>query len=157
MTFIMQKIPEVANIFIDDLPIKGPTTQYLDKEGQPETFPENPEIRRFIWKHTQDVHRIMHHIKCAGVTFSPKKTQICRQVVIVGYECTPEGRIPKDDRITEVVEWSISTTPKEVRGSLGLCGIVWIWIENYSKLVRPLTVKMQNLYRMKEEMKPLRH
>jgi hypothetical protein len=49
MTFIMQgEILEVANIFIDDLPIKGPTTQYLDKEGQPETLSKNPGIRRFI-------------------------------------------------------------------------------------------------------------
>jgi hypothetical protein len=27
---MQEEIPEVANIFIDDLPIKGPTTQYLD-------------------------------------------------------------------------------------------------------------------------------
>ena len=79
MTFILQEeIPEVANIFIDDLPIKGPRTQYLNKHGNPETLPENPGIRRFIWEHANDVHRIMHQIKCAGETFSPKKTQICR-------------------------------------------------------------------------------
>jgi hypothetical protein len=64
----------------------------------------------------------MHHIKCAGATFSPKKTQICRQeVVIVGYKCTPEGRIPEDDRIAK---WPILTTLKEVRGFLELCGTV---------------------------------
>jgi hypothetical protein len=45
---MQEEIPDVANIFIDDLPIKGPTSQYLDKEGQPETLPENPGIRRFI-------------------------------------------------------------------------------------------------------------
>jgi hypothetical protein len=78
MTFILQdEIPDVANIFIDDLPIKGPATQYLDRHGNPETLAENPGIRRFIWEHAQDVHRIMHRIKCAGATFSPKKTQIC--------------------------------------------------------------------------------
>jgi hypothetical protein len=34
MTFILQdEIPDVANIFIDDLPIKGPATQYLDRHG----------------------------------------------------------------------------------------------------------------------------
>jgi hypothetical protein len=50
MTFIMQEeIPEVANIFIDDLPIKGLTTQYLDKEGQPETLPEKSGIRRSLY------------------------------------------------------------------------------------------------------------
>jgi hypothetical protein len=141
MTFIMQdEIPDKANIFIDDLPIKGPKTQYLDQEGNPETLPENPGIRRFIWEHAQDVHRIMHRIKCAGATFSPKKTQICRPaVIIVGHKCSAEGRVPEDDRVSKIMNWPVLTSTKEVRGFLGLCGTVRIWIENYSKLVRPLT------------------
>ena len=37
MVMVLQdEIPHTANIFIDDLPIKGPATQYLDKEGKPE-------------------------------------------------------------------------------------------------------------------------
>jgi hypothetical protein len=45
MTFILQdEIPHTANIFIDDLPIKGPTTQYPDEHGNPETLPDNPGI-----------------------------------------------------------------------------------------------------------------
>ena len=78
MAFILQdEIPHIANIFIDDLPIKGPKTKYLDKNGMPETIPGNPEIRHFIWEHAVDVHRVMHRIKCAGASFTPKKTQIC--------------------------------------------------------------------------------
>jgi hypothetical protein len=78
MVFILHdEIPHVANIFIDDLPIKGPRTQYLDKDGNPETIPGNHQIRRFIWEHALDVHRIMHRVKCAGGTFSGTKTQIC--------------------------------------------------------------------------------
>ncbi len=39
MTFILQEeIPHVANIFIDDLPIKGPQTRYLDANGNPATM-----------------------------------------------------------------------------------------------------------------------
>lgn len=61
MVFILQdEVPHVANIFIDDLPIKGPTTQYLDKDGNPKTIPENPGIWQFIWEHANDVHHIMH-------------------------------------------------------------------------------------------------
>lgn len=79
MTFVLQaEIPEVANIFIDDLPIKGPTHCYLDENGNTETLPENPGIRRFIWEHAQDVHRIMHCVRHAGATFSPKKMQLCK-------------------------------------------------------------------------------
>jgi transposase InsO family protein len=141
MTFILQdEIPHVANIFIDDLPIKGPKSQYLDQQGNPETLRENPGIRRFIWEHAQDVHRVMHRIKHAGATFSPKKSQICRpEVVIVGQKCTPQGRLPDDDRVKKILNWPVLKTVKEVRGFLGLCGTVRIWIKNYSELARPLT------------------
>ena len=140
MTFILQdEIPEVANIFIDDLPIKGPKSQYLDKNGKPEVLFENSGIRRFIWEHAMDVHHIMHRIHCAGATFSPKKTQICRQkVVIVGQKCTPEGRSPDDERIAKILKWPPLTTVKEVRGFLGLCGTVRIWIKDFSHIARPL-------------------
>jgi hypothetical protein len=54
------EIPHTANIFIDDLPIKGPATQYLDEHGKPEVIPDNPGIRRFVWEHAQDIHRVLH-------------------------------------------------------------------------------------------------
>jgi transposase InsO family protein len=140
MVFILQdEIPHTANIFIDDLPIKGPASRYLDKDGKPETLAENPGIRRFIWEHAVDVNRIMHRIKEAGATFSAKKTQICRsEVLIIGQKCTPEGRLPDDSKVEKILNWPPLATPKEARGFLGLCGTVRIWIKNYSELARPL-------------------
>ena len=141
MTFILQdEIPHTANIFIDDLPIKGPSTIYPDADGDPEVLPENPGIRRYIWEHAQDVHRIMHRIGHAGAKFSPKKAQVCRpEVVIVGQKCTEDGRLPDEERVSKILNWPPLTTPKEVRGFLGLCGTVRIWIKDYSALARPLT------------------
>jgi len=141
MAFLLHdEIPDVANIFIDDLPIKGPVSQYLDKEGKPEVVKENPGIRRFIWEHAQDVHRVMHRVGCAGATFAAGKSQICRQeVIILGQKCTPEGRLPEDSKVIKIINWPPLRTPKEVRGFLGLCGTVRIWIRNYSQLARPLT------------------
>lgn len=141
MTFILQdEIPDKANIFIDDLPVKGPKTQYLDDNGNPETLVGNPGIRRFIWEHAQDVHRIMHRVDHAGATFAPKKVQVCRpEVVIVGQKCTPDGRAPDETKIEKIMKWPPLRTVKDVRGFLGLCGTVRIWIRNYSALARPLT------------------
>jgi len=141
MVFILQdEIPHVANIFIDDLPIKGPASQYLNEDGKPETLPENPGIRRFIWEHAVDVNRIMHRIKQSGATFSAKKTQICRpEVVIIGQKCTPEGRLPDEEKVAKIRNWPRLTTTKEARGFMGLCGTVRIWIRNYSHLARPIT------------------
>jgi hypothetical protein len=141
MSFILQEeIPDVANIFIDDLPIRGPATQYLNEEGIPEVLAENTGIRRFIWEHAKDVHRVMHRVKCAGGTFAAAKSQICKpEVVILGQKCTPEGRLPEDSKVSKILKWPPLTTPKEARAFLGLCGTVRIWIKNYSQLARPLT------------------
>lgn len=141
MVFIIQpEIPDTANIFIDDLPIKGPKTQYLDGQGKPEVLPDNPGIRRFIWEHAVDVNRVMHRIKESGATFSAKKIQMCKpEVVIIGQKCTPEGRLPEDDKVAKILNWPPLKTPKDARGFLGLCGGVRIWIKDYSLLARPLT------------------
>jgi hypothetical protein len=52
VTFILQaEIPDVTIPYIDDLPIKGPTTMYQKVDGSYETIPENPGIRRFVSEH----------------------------------------------------------------------------------------------------------
>ena len=61
MVFILQEeIPDIADVFIDDIPIKGPRSCYLDSEGKEETIPENPGIRRYIWEHLNDLHCVLH-------------------------------------------------------------------------------------------------
>lgn len=56
MSFILKdEIPHIADVFIDDLPIKGPTSRYKDEDGNPEVMAENAEIRQFIWEHLTDV------------------------------------------------------------------------------------------------------
>jgi hypothetical protein len=141
MTFILRpEIPDVANVFIDDVPIKGPVTRYKDKDGTPEALSENPGIRRFVWEHINDLHRILHRIGHAGGTVSHKKMQLCKEeVVILGQKCNSEGRLPEDSKVAKILNWPPPRNVKEVRGFLGLCGTVRIWIKNYSEKARPLT------------------
>jgi hypothetical protein len=117
MLFILQdEIPDVAHIFIDDLPIKGPVSAYLDRDGQPEKHPLNPGIRRFILEHAVDVHRVMHRVKHSGATVSPSKTQIGRpEVLIVGQKCNAQGRLPDDDKVHKIQNWPVLTTPQEAK------------------------------------------
>jgi hypothetical protein len=140
MMFILQdEVPEVAGVFIDDVPIKGPATKYLRSDGTEETLPQNPGIRRYIWEHLNDVHRILHRIGQAGGTVSAKKMQLCQaEVEIVGHHCSADGREPADDRAEKIVTWPTPINLKEVRGFLGLCGTVRIWIKDYSQIARPL-------------------
>ena len=140
-SFVLQdEIPHVANVFIDDLPIKGPKSIYPDDEGNPQVLEENSGIRRFIWEHAVDVHRVMHRIKHVGATFSATKIQICLpDVLIVGQRCVPDGRLPDTEKVSKILNWPIPTTVKEARGFMGLCGTVRIWILGFSTLARPIT------------------
>lgn len=140
MLFILQdEIPDVANIFIDDCAIKGPNTNYPDKDGKPETIPENSGIRRFIWEHAQDVHRVLHRVGHAGGTFSGKKTQCSRpSALILGQICSKDGRSPDEGKIKKIQDWPIPKNIHHVRQFLGLCGTVRIWIRDYSHITAPL-------------------
>ena len=140
MMFILQdEVPDVAGVFIDDVPIKGPATKYLRPDGKEETIPENPGIRKYIWEHLNDVHRILHRIGEAGGTVSAKKMQLCQaEVEIVGHKCSADGRQPVDCRAKKIETWPVPADLKEVRGFLGLCGTVRIWIQDFSLLARPL-------------------
>jgi len=52
MVFILRdEIPDPANIFIDDLPIKGPASTYPDQNGIQRCFWRIQELGEFIWEH----------------------------------------------------------------------------------------------------------
>ena len=140
MTFILQaEIPDVAGVFIDDIPIKGPEIRYVMEDGTEQTLRRNPGIRRFIWEHISDLHRILHRIGEAGGTVSGKKMQLCQpEVEIVGQKCSSKGREPTDAKVQKIWDWPRPKNVTQVRGFLGLCGTVRIWIENFSMIARPL-------------------
>ena len=64
VTHILQpEIPHTAVPYIDDVPVKGPTSHYILPNGNFETIPENTRIHRFIWEHFQGVNRVVQHMK----------------------------------------------------------------------------------------------
>ena len=101
VTFILEpEIPHVAWPFIDDCSIKGPVSRYETGNSMYETLADNPGIRKFIWQHLSDVHRILHRLRCAGATVSAKKLFIAvPEVVILGHKCNYEGRVLDDSKI----------------------------------------------------------
>jgi hypothetical protein len=133
------EIPQWTQPFADDVPIKGPKTRYELPGGRFETIPGNPGIRRFVWEHLQTTHRIIQRAKSYGVTFSGKKAFIgVPQADILGHLCTYEGRIPDPSRIQVIRDWPIPTNVSEVRAFLGTCGVLRIFIRNYTLIARPL-------------------
>ena len=133
------EIPHCTQPFADDVPIKGPTTRYERPDGTFETIPENSGIRRFVWEHFLSVHRIIQRVKTYGATFSGKKAFIgVPRAEILGHICAYEGRVADPSRIQAIQDWPIPTNVSEVRAFLGTCGVLRIFIRNYTLVARPL-------------------
>jgi hypothetical protein len=145
VTFILEpEIPHVAWPFVDDCSIKGPASRFETEDGGYKVIPENPGIRKFIWQHLNNVHRILHRLGCAGATVSATKLFVAvPEVIILGHKCNYEGCVPDDSKIARIRDWPPCKKLSDICGFLGLAGYMCIWIKNYSAIARPLVNLMQ--------------
>jgi hypothetical protein len=140
VTFILQaEIPHVTIPYIDDVPIKGPTTMYQKFNDSYETIPENPGIRRFVWEHFENLNRVVQRMKYCGGTFSGPKLYLCvPEIFVLGHRCTPEGQLPDESRVSAIQKWGPCQSLSEVRAFLGTVEVVQIFIKNFSLHAYPL-------------------
>jgi hypothetical protein len=140
ITFILQaKIPHVTIPYIDNIPIKGPTTTYQKVDNSYETIPENPGIPRFVWEHFENLNRVVQRMKYCGRMFSGPKLYLCvPEIFILGHRCTLEGRLPDESRVSVIQKWGPCQSLFKVRAFLGMVGVVWIFIKNFSLRAHPL-------------------
>ena len=64
------EVPHITVPFINDVPIKGPDTNYRNPNGLYKVLRENPNIRCFIWEHFQNVNRVVCY-EVDTIFFSP--------------------------------------------------------------------------------------
>lgn len=92
-----------------------------------------------MWEHLQNVNRVLQRIGNVGGTFSGKKAYLCvPEVVVVGHRCTYEGRVPEESRVQKIKDWPRCETVTNVRGFLGTCGLVRMFVKDFGKMARPL-------------------
>ncbi|KAJ1304034.1 hypothetical protein OPQ81_008442 [Rhizoctonia solani] len=129
MTFILQaEIPDLVAVFVDDCAVKGPKTHYELGDSY-EVLDANPGIRRFIWEHAQDVHRVLHRIGHAGATVSAPKLQLAiSECHLLGSVCMYDGRVPDESKVSKICNWPECQTISDVRAFLGTCGVIRAWI-----------------------------
>jgi RNase H-like domain found in reverse transcriptase len=147
VTHILQpEIPHVTVPFIDDVPIKGPDSDYRQPDGSFEMIAENPGIHRFIWEHFQNVNRVVQRMKYSGGTFSGFKAILCAQEFnVVGHRCTPRGRILDDSFIAKISVWGPCRDLSDVHAFLGTVGVLHIFIRNLSHRAHALTMLTRKL------------
>ena len=127
------EMPDITVPYIDDVPIKGPRSDYKDADGHYETIPENSGIRRFVWEHMQGLNRVVQHMKYSGGTFSGFKSVLCaRETTVLGHRCTPEGRLPNLSQVAKIVNWGALNDLTDVRAFLGTLGVCRMFIRNFA-------------------------
>ncbi|KAL5501135.1 hypothetical protein ACEPAH_9522 [Sanghuangporus vaninii] len=136
ITFVLKdEIPHVCIPYIDDILVKGPKSRYELGAGAYETIPGNPNIRRFIWEHLNDVNCVLQHLKVVSATVSGKKLVIAApEVVIVGHTCNYSGRVPATSRIEAIIDWPPPQDVHDVRAFLGTAGVLRHFVKDYARL-----------------------
>jgi len=62
------------------------------------------------------------------------------EVVAVGHYCTYKECYPEDQKVQKILDWPDCNTLTEVRGFLGVCSVIQIWVKDFTKHMRPLVV-----------------
>jgi hypothetical protein len=140
--FILQhEILDYTLPFVDDVPVKSVKTRYQRMDGSYETIPTNSGIRRFIWEHCIILNCILQRLENVGATVSMTKFVLAvPTTIIAGHKCTFEGRVPEDSKVQKIRDWPEPKNATHVRGFLGTCGVLHIFICNFSCITCPLIV-----------------
>ena len=130
---LQEEIPHVTVPYIDDVPVRGPASRYIQHNGEPETIPDNPGIRRFVWEHFQDLNRVVQRMKYSGGTFSGFKSTLCAaEITVLGHRCTIDGRLPDQSRLEKIVNWGPCKDLTDVRAFVGTIGVCRLFIKNFA-------------------------
>src|ERR1700753_3031656 len=141
VTFILRdEIPHVSIPYIDDVPVRGPGSRYKRQDGTYEMIPQNSGIRRFVWEHFQNLHRVTQRLGYSGLTVSGHKAVLCKdEFMVVGHLCSFEGRKPSTDRIGVILRWPPLEDASQVRQFLGVVVGLKMYIEGWTLVSPPLT------------------
>ena len=86
-----------------------------------------------------DVNCILHQFKHSGATISGKKLFLgVPELTVVGHCYTLVGHVPDESKVNKIVNWPPCETVSDVRGFLGTCGVVRMFVEDFAEISRPL-------------------
>lgn len=130
-------IPHDCDVYLDDIPVKGPRTRYKEQETI-------PGVRRFVFEHLQKLDRTLFNLETAGLTISPLKSQFCVPAIkVVGYVCDIEGRHPETAKVIKILDGPLVLTPMRLVPLLEL----WCIIDNGSEILPSLPLLYTDCYR----------
>ncbi|GBG85175.1 hypothetical protein CBR_g39740 [Chara braunii] len=126
MIRVMQTVsPHITQPYIDDLAVKGPKEKEEDEV--------QPGVRCFVWRHIQDLDRVLGLLEEHNLTASGPKSKHCmREATILGFVCNEKGRKPDVKKTDKILEWPVPfQTITDVRSFLGTCGFWRSFVKDF--------------------------
>ncbi|GBG61381.1 hypothetical protein CBR_g20412 [Chara braunii] len=127
MNRAMQSVsPHITQPYIDDLAVKGLAVKESDEVS--------PGVRRFVWKHIQDLEKVLSLLEKHNLTASRAKSRHCmRETTILGFVCSEKGRRPDLKKTDKITGWSVPFhSITDVRSFLGTCGFWRAFVKNFA-------------------------
>ncbi|GBG86041.1 hypothetical protein CBR_g40942 [Chara braunii] len=133
MIRVMQTVsPYITQPYIDDLAVKGPRKTENDEVL--------PGVRRFVWRHVQDLDKVLGLLEQYNLTASGPKSKHCmREATILGFVCNENDRRSDVKKTDKIVEWPVPfRSVTHVRSFLGTCGFWRSFIKNFAAKIEQL-------------------
>ena len=98
-----------------------------------------------FWDHVYDLALVLSVLQQANMKVKGKKCDFfCTQVTFLGFRVSAKGIEPCLDKIQKVKDTPAPRNQTEVRAFLGLSGFYRRFIQNYAKIVQPLTCLLKD-------------
>ena len=129
---LQEETPKYGGVFVDDVGLKGPTSDYDNEEVA-------PGIQRFVYEYATIFDRFLMHFIEAGITTSGKKLLLATpHLHIVGTIVSKEGWHLEHGLVTKILNWGPLTSITDVRSFLGTAGVGRKGIRGFSLIAKPL-------------------
>ncbi|CAG9093322.1 unnamed protein product [Plutella xylostella] len=90
--------------------------------------------------HIQKLNLVFDKLRHFNLKLQPDKCEFLRrEVAYLGHVITDKGVSPNPEKVKAVSEFPVPKNPKDVKSFLGLAGYYRRFIENFSKITKPLT------------------
>lgn len=93
-----------------------------------------------LQEHMTNLKLALDKLKTANIKIQLDKSEFLKnEVAYLGHIVTPEGVKPNPDKISEILNYPIPKTPKQIKGFLGLLGKYRKFIKDSAKITKTFT------------------
>lgn len=118
-----------AKLFLDNMAVKGLKITYNNEKVA-------PGIRRYVFKHIQNLDKILTNLKQVGIIIARAEFQFCQaSLKIVDYICDAAGYHPDTLKVLKILDRPECTNVISVHAFIRVCVYYQILIKNFAQVI----------------------